>query len=85
MRQIQGSKLSSALEVPSIQRPYNQYNDSTSQLTCQVDMLNLVAYANQTPIFEWYMVRCGSNKTPKRQVFEKIELYTQIMLAILSS
>jgi hypothetical protein len=25
----------------------------------KIDMLNLVTYLTQTPIFEWYVVRCG--------------------------
>ena len=37
-----------------------------------VDVLNLITYRNRTPIFEWYVVRCGSkNNYQKKHVYER--------------
>jgi hypothetical protein len=37
----------------------------------KVDMPNLVSGLNRTPIFEWYVVRCGSKNGCQRRVFKR--------------
>ena len=40
-----------------------------------VDMPNSITYLDQTPIFEWYLVRCGSkNRYQKDMCIEEIGL-----------
>jgi hypothetical protein len=46
----------------------------------------LVTYLNQTPIFEWCVVRFGSkNGYPKDMSFEEIRLHVENMMTILGS
>ena len=50
----------------------------------KVDMPNLVAELNQTPISEWYVVRCGSKSGYQKDMCLKgIRLRSQNMITIL--
>ena len=52
----------------------------------EVNVLNLVAYLNRTPIFEWYVVWCGSNnKFKKDTCLQEIGLRAQNLITILGS
>ena len=52
----------------------------------KVDVPNLVTYLNQTPIFEWYVVWCGSeNEYQKHMSLKEIGLRAQNMINILNS
>ena len=49
-------------------------------------MPNFVIYLNQTPITEWYVVRCGSKKgSQKYMLLKEIGLCDPIMVSILGS
>ena len=52
----------------------------------QVDDPYLVAFLTKTPIFEWYVVRCGSkNGYQKHMCFKEIGLCAHDLITILSS
>ena len=49
-------------------------------------MRNSVTYWKQTPIFKWYVVKCGSkNGYQKDMSLKDIELFAQNLLIILGS
>ena len=52
----------------------------------KVGMLDAITYLNRTPIFESYVICCGSkNKHSKDMLFKEIRLHARIMTTILSS
>jgi hypothetical protein len=54
--------------------------------TTKVDVPDSFTYLNQTPIFDWYVIRCGSkNKYQKDMCLKESELHAQNMITILGS
>ena len=51
----------------------------------KVEVPNLMADLSRTPIFKWYVVRCGSNRYQKHVCFKEIGLRAQKMITILGS
>ena len=59
---------------------------SQLDIHAKVDTPNLVSFLNQTPIFEWYMVRCGTKNGYIKDMYSKeIGLIAHNMIAILLS
>ena len=59
---------------------------SGAGLNHKADVPNLVTYLYQTPIFEWYVVRCGSkNRYQNDLCLKEIGLHAQNMVTILGS
>ena len=53
---------------------------------CEVDVPNLVTIPNRTPLFEWYVVRCGfKNGYPNDMCSKEIGQRAQNMITILGS
>ena len=49
-------------------------------------MLDLIAYLNQTLLFDWYMVKCGSKKGRRKNLgLKETELHAQSSLTIVGS
>jgi hypothetical protein len=54
--------------------------------TSKVDIPNLITDLSHAPIFEWYVVKCGSmNRYQRRHVLKAIGLRAQNMTHILGS
>ena len=63
-------------------------------MECKVDMAISVTYLSRTPIFEWYVFRCGSKNVYKinriflvlkKHLFKKIGLHAQNIIIILGT
>ena len=50
---------------------------SQIQKSSKVDVLNSVTYLNRTPIFEWYVIRCGSENKHQKDMCLKKEWTTR--------
>ena len=69
---------------------YNCFNlkvplSFSSMFTPSIDVPNSITYLNQTPIFEWYVVRCGTKNGYQKDVFERVRLGAQNLITILGS
>jgi hypothetical protein len=76
------------LTINSQRQNYGKHSRTVISLSlqCKVDVPNSITYLNQTPIFEWHVIRCDSNNISKKtRDWKESGLCAQNLIIILSS